>query len=270
MKASLSHQLSNSSLDVGRNAENTSRLVIGAKNTQSKLLENIHGYIKDAQQGKQEMEEADKNLGDARSEIISLTSKVKQTAETEMDLTEKIQTLAREADQVKNVLTVISDIADQTNLLALNAAIEAARAGEHGRGFAVVADEVRQLAERTQRSLIEINSTINVIVQSITDASEQMGINSKEMEELTGIAGVVEEKIQTTTRIVSAATRSSESVAKAFEETGKSIDSLSKDMESVNSASAENAANIEEIAAVAEHLYNITNELNKKVQEFKV
>ena len=100
--------------------------------------------------------------------------RVQNSAHTEMELAHKIQQLSSDADQVKNVLTVISDIADQTNLLALNAAIEAARAGEHGRGFAVVADEVRTLAERTQKSLVEINATINVIVQAIMDSSDQM------------------------------------------------------------------------------------------------
>ena len=108
-----------------------------------------------------------------------MNTQIEISSQNEEELSGKLIQLTQDTEQVKDVLSVISDIAEQTNLLALNAAIEAARAGEHGRGFAVVADEVRKLAERTQKSLAEINATINVVIQSISETSDAMIKNAE-------------------------------------------------------------------------------------------
>ncbi|MDD2780326.1 methyl-accepting chemotaxis protein [Sulfuricurvum sp.] len=117
--------------------------------------------------------------------IESTVYKIQNVADEEHHLADNLLTLVGNARETKEILVTIGDIAEQTNLLALNAAIEAARAGEHGRGFAVVADEVRKLAERTQKSLAESSATINVLIQAISDNSDILNKNMKEMNLLT-------------------------------------------------------------------------------------
>jgi methyl-accepting chemotaxis protein len=122
----------------------------------------------------------EESLSKAEAIVGALMDKIDETSRKENELAKKLIQLSRDAEQVKGVLSVIGDIADQTNLLALNAAIEAARAGEQGRGFAVVADEVRKLAERTQKSLAETGASISVVVQTIGDSSDSMSANAAE------------------------------------------------------------------------------------------
>ncbi len=266
--ASISHELSTTANGVGKNVENSVGLVNDATKEAKNIQHEIVDFISVAQSSQSDIIQANSNLEIARDEIISLTAKVQDTAQIEDELSQNMETLSEDASEVKTVLTVIADIADQTNLLALNAAIEAARAGEHGRGFAVVADEVRKLAERTQKSLSEINATINVVVQSIMDASSKMNTNSEDIQNLVSIAQSVEDKINDTVVTVNEAVKVSETTVHDFENTGKNIDRIVDKVEEINTISSTNARSVEEIAAAAEHLNTLTDELNAKLETF--
>jgi len=121
------------------------------------------------------------------NELMSVVEAIREESENEMELANKATELTDRSTQIREILQIIREIADQTNLLALNAAIEAARAGEHGRGFAVVADEVRKLAEKTQKSLADIDTVVSIILQGIKEIEEEVKKNANKSMEISTV-----------------------------------------------------------------------------------
>lgn len=267
--SSISHELSSTSLEVGRSVEVSMQIVGSTTDKANTLKDEMHIGMGEAKMGKEELLKANGYLTEANRAILELTKEIQTSASIEIELAHRVQQLSSDATQVKDILVVIGDIADQTNLLALNAAIEAARAGEHGRGFAVVADEVRKLAERTQKSLQEINATINVIVQAIADSSDQMTSNSNKVESLATTASDVETKINNMFKVMGNATKVSDKTAENYLKTGTDIESMIDDVSKINDISSQNARSVEEIASAAEHLSRMTETLNLKLSEFR-
>jgi methyl-accepting chemotaxis protein len=183
---------------------------------------------------------------------------------------ESIAKLAKSADQIGEIIGVIDDIADQTNLLALNAAIEAARAGEQGRGFAVVADEVRKLAERTGKATGEITQMIKGIQTETNDAVHSMEAGIQQVDhgrELTDKAGASLNEIVTMSGRVLEMIKQ---IAAASEEQSSAAEQISKNIEQITSVTQETAKGAEQSAAAAEQLNRQAEGLQTMVARFKV
>jgi methyl-accepting chemotaxis protein len=224
----------------------------------------------EASSTKENMLKANASLQDAIILIRNTIQQIEDNAVTENELAQRLQQLSQDAEQVKEVLTVISDIADQTNLLALNAAIEAARAGEHGRGFAVVADEVRKLAERTQKSLSDINATISIIVQAIMDASSEMNSNIDNVNRLTEEASHVQEEIGTVSNKMSEAVGAVETTAQAVAESAKIMESFIDKMNEIKQLSEINKESIFNSDANVKRIGQLADEVLRQISQFKV
>lgn len=181
-----------------------------------------------------------------------------------------IAALGSSSNQIGEIIQVIDDIADQTNLLALNAAIEAARAGEQGRGFAVVADEVRKLAERTTRATKEIAGMITVIQQNTELAVSSIKKGTSEVEkgkELAEKAGESLKKIITGTQHGAELIRQ---LSDASQEQYITSEHISKNIEGINSVIRETSAGIKNIARTSEELRSMTTNLQTLIDQFNI
>jgi len=239
----------------------------------SQQSQNIHELLAQTIQAavttQETITQAEAELVNAQNSLTSLDNEVSTFAESENELAQDLLVLKNDADQVKGVLGVIKDIAEQTNLLALNAAIEAARAGEHGRGFAVVADEVRKLAERTQKSLAEIDINISTIVQAINEVSDKMTTNAKNIESLVEISGDVKEKISLTSNATQISTQMANKSQADSQSMSKNIQQIIAYINDIEALSSSNETSTMSIENDLQRLVQVASSLQKTIDEFK-
>lgn len=182
----------------------------------SKFAKELDNHCKDLEQSMQKLTQCSQTQA---TSLEQSTNAVEQINASMQEVNDRTEQCAKQADDIRNIVNVIKDIAEQTNLLALNAAIEAARAGEHGRGFAVVADEVRKLAERTTHSLSEIEANINILVQSVTEMSESIKEQTNGLGQINKVIAELDE-----------VTKENIAVAKATDDITKKVNSVAKEI----------------------------------------
>ncbi|WP_217613100.1 methyl-accepting chemotaxis protein TlpB [Helicobacter pylori] len=252
-----------------KSMKNSSTTLNSVKNKATDIASMMNASIEQSQGLRKRLIETQGLVKESKDAIGDLFSQITESAHTEEELSSKVEQLSRNADDVKSILDIINDIADQTNLLALNAAIEAARAGEHGRGFAVVADEVRNLAGRTQKSLAEINSTIMVIVQEINAVSSQMNLNSQKMERLSDMSKSVQETYEKMSSNLSSVVSDSNQTMDDYAKSGHQIEAMVSDFAEVEKVASKTLADSSDILNIATHVSGTTMNLDKQVNLFK-
>jgi methyl-accepting chemotaxis protein len=197
------------------------------------------------------------------SGMKSIAKVVRQSADT-------VSNLGASSNQIGEIISVIDDIADQTNLLALNAAIEAARAGEQGRGFAVVADEVRRLAEKTATATKEIAAMIERIQADTKGAVRTMEEATKEVDQGIALADRAGASLREIVEISQHLTDMVTHIASASEQQAGSSQMISKSVEAITSVTQQTAAGTQEIARTAEDLNRLTEQLQQLVDQFQL
>lgn len=215
-------------------------------------------------------QKADQEVGTGNRTVQNTAAAIQHLAETLEDATQRVQAVSEQSGEIEKIIEVINAIAEQTNLLALNAAIEAARAGEHGRGFAVVADEVRSLANRTQQSTREISAMIGTLQEGSGNAAEVM-VNSRRLaQDTVEQTRASELALQSISREVLQITDMNTQIASAAEQQSQVAEDVSQNINRISEATTASSAGSNQVASASRELSQLAEQLSQKVSYFQL
>ncbi|MBF0328047.1 MAG: methyl-accepting chemotaxis protein [Nitrospirae bacterium] len=268
--ASASEQLSSSSEQMSRGVTEQSGRASQIATSSEEMSQTVIDIAKNASEISGSANDTLDSAHNGEVVVNKTITEVQDIAKTVSDLSAVMVSLGDRSKQIGEIVGVIKDIADQTNLLALNAAIEAARAGEQGRGFAVVADEVRKLAERTAKATSEISNMIGAIQTEVEQALGSMEQASDKVMAGVDEASKAGEALHTIVASIEGLKTMIHQIASATEEMSTVSETISHDIETIASVSNETSAGSNQIAQSSSDLARLASDLQKIVAGFKV
>ncbi|MFZ5813233.1 MAG: methyl-accepting chemotaxis protein [Thermodesulfobacteriota bacterium] len=267
--SSASEELSAQIEQSSRGSENQSQRVGETATAMEEMNATVLEVAKNASQAAETADSAKKKAQDGSTIVSQAVREIANVREQALALKSDMDTLGKQAEGIGQIMNVITDIADQTNLLALNAAIEAARAGEAGRGFAVVADEVRKLAEKTMSATKEVGDAIHGIQQGTRRNIENVERAAKSTEEATKLATRSGEALAEIVSLVDSASDQVRSIATASEEQSSASEEINRSIEEISTISAETSQAMVQAAQAVSEMARQAQELQSLIVDMQ-
>jgi len=234
------------------------------------LSASTSNIIDSVENGISEVNSAKKMVVEGNSRLQQSIGQVNSVAANLAGVSANLTDLKNASQQITNIVSIIVDIAEQTNLLALNAAIEAARAGEAGRGFAVVADEVRKLAEKTSTSTQEISGMVGTIQSNVTDVVNRINSGIDEVKQSSDSINYVGEGFAEAVSQMQRAAASVEPILTIIEQQSEAITNITSTVTNVSIASADNKVIVDEVSEFSNRIGDLAHQLKDNTARFKV